>query len=492
MGSARAFLWLLCIPALAMGQAGEPGRQQDRARELVTSGKPLEAIPIYEELLRASPGNATLRINLAVAHFKAGQYDATIEACREALKASPQPPAAWLFIGASYLQLQRFADAVEPLERAIAALPGERNGRLMLGEALLASGRPGDAVEHLGAASRLLPDNPRAWYGLERGYSALSAKADAEMDLRGRDSAYWYGLAGDAAMRRQRHGLALSHYREALRLMPGLAGVHASIAALYRAVGKSEWSAEETRRESGIASDAHTPAGAFRSGNHAECIRLAASNSVEDLYWKSKAYRALSASAWSKLEGLPPSSQLHELRARDLDENGRSREAAVEWREALKLAPANPILERGLAASLMKALDYTAALPLLEKLLQAQPASAELQLLCGRAWLAREQPGTALPYLQRAVDLDPGSLAAQAALGEALLRAGKHEEAIPALKASLGQDPDGVRHFQLARAYRESGRRELERETMAEYKRLIAEAEGQRRELEREYPITPP
>lgn len=467
-------------------------RQLERARELVTGGKPLEAVPIYEELLRASPGNSTLLINLAVAHFKAGQYEAAIPVCREALKSSPPPPAAWLFLGASYFQLRRHAEAIEPLERTVELIPGERNARLMLGESLLSTDRAGDAVEHLRAAAKLLPDNPRAWYGLERSYAALAGKAASEMDLRGRESAYWYALAGDAALARQRYGLALSHYREALRRMPGLDAIHASIAALYRATGHSDWAAQEARRESNRACDGPTAACAFRSGHYEQCVGLAASTSDESLYWRAKAYRELASAAARKLGELPPSAQVHELRARELDENGRYREATPEWLEALKLAPERPVLELGLASSLMKARDHGAALPLLEKLLEAQPASAELHLLCGNAYLGIEQPEAAIRHLRRAVELDPGSSAAQGALGEALLRTGQFEAAITSLKAALGQDAEGVRHFQLARAYRETGRTGLEREMLAEYKRLAAEARASQDELEREYPITQP
>jgi len=41
---------------------------------LSREGKPEEAIPLYEEVLKARPDNAATKRNLAIAHFKAQQY----------------------------------------------------------------------------------------------------------------------------------------------------------------------------------------------------------------------------------------------------------------------------------------------------------------------------------------------------------------------------------------------------------------------------------
>jgi predicted Zn-dependent protease len=106
--------------------------------------------------------------------------------------------------------------------------------------------------------------------------------------------------------------------------------------------------------------------------------------------------------------------------------------------------------------------------------------------------MALMQPDAAIPHLRRAIELDPGSSSAQGALGEALLLTAKYEAAIPALKASLEQDLEGVRHFQLAQAYRETGQNDLATQTLVEYRRLTAQRETIRKELDREYPITPP
>ncbi|MEW5978777.1 MAG: tetratricopeptide repeat protein [Acidobacteriota bacterium] len=487
------WLSLFCGCTLAVGQTRDALRQHNRAQELVRTGRPLEAIPIYEQLLRDSPGNPTLLVNLAVAHFKGAQYEATISVCRSALNSSPQLAAAWLFLGASYCQLQQPAKAIEPLTRAVELQPAERNARLMLGESLFATNRFSDASPHLEMASQLIPQSPRVWYTMERNYRALATEAESELEKRSRDSAWWHALAGDAAFRRRRYGLALLHYREALQHQPDIPGMHASIASLYRATEHAPWALKEEQLESRQNCTEETPRCAFRNGSYGECLKLAgSSDSGEGLYWRAKASRQLATAASLKLAALPPSAQLHALRARDLDELAQHREAILEWRRALKLSPADPRIERDLAVSLLKAGNHASALGLLEKLLERQPDSAELQLLCGSAYLTLGQPREALPYLRRAVELEPGSRSAQGAFGEALVRTAQYEAAISPLQAALAEDPAGTRHFQLALAYRATGQRDLEKRTLAVYRRLAAETLMVQEELDREYPITPP
>lgn len=500
MGRARSYLavipWVLLALLLrprADAQKPEPAVEQERARQFVLAGKPLEAIPIYSDLLRASPNNVTLRMNLAIAHFKAGQYETAIPLCRDAAQANPALASAWLFLGASYFQLHRPADAVEPLKHAVDLQPSERNARLMLGEALLLTSRVSEAAVHLEAVSKLQPESPRVWYALERSYTELSLRAGSDIETRTPDSAYLAALAGDSALRRHRHGLALHYYSEALRRDPGLPGIHRAMAEVYRAAGKPEWASLVGQREPERACETESPACRYSQGAYESCVRLADSPaSPENSYWKAKAYRQLASFALSRLEALPPSPQLLELRARALDEAGRYREAAQRWREALGPAEDNPVVEKGLALSLMNARDYSSAVPALEKLRRTQPDSAEILTLLGEAYLVLEQSEKAVEQFRLAMKLTANSPAAAAALGGALLRAGKVEEAIPHLQAGLAGDPDGVRHFQLARAYQLTGRRDRAEVMLAEYRRLTAASEAARKETEREYELTPP
>jgi tetratricopeptide (TPR) repeat protein len=152
---------------------------EERARQLLTSGHPAEAAAIYQDLARANPANANLLLNLSIAEYKAGHFRESAESATAALKLNPNLAPASLFLGASLLELGEFTQSGESLERAVAADPKDRNARLMLGEALLRAGRAAAALEHLQAAADMLRANPRVWYALGRAYEALGRKEAA-------------------------------------------------------------------------------------------------------------------------------------------------------------------------------------------------------------------------------------------------------------------------------------------------------------------------
>jgi predicted Zn-dependent protease len=176
--------------------------------------------------------------------------------------------------------------------------------------------------------------------------------------------------------------------------------------------------------------------------------------------------------AWKRLMALPVSIQSHMHAAEVHDTEQRWREAAVEWREALQLAPENGAVRVGLGASLFRSRDYGAAMATLKPLLTSE--SAEVQFLYGASLLNLQQPVEAIPYLRAAVAGDAGLLPARAALGQGLLQTGKAEEAIPWLEGSVSVDGDGSLHFQLYRAYRLTHREAEARQALAAYRRLRA------------------
>jgi len=494
----RLIIRLLCLALAAAPAAAQTSGVRQKlaeARKLVLSGRAAEAIPIYEELLRAAPDNPGLMMNLAVARFKAGRYEEVIPLCRRILETRPGAAGAWLFLGAAHFQLGRYGEAVEPLRKALAAKPGERNARLMLGEALLQLDRPQQAVAELERVAELLPSEPRVWYGLERGYTLLAERAERRLERAAPGSAYWHAAAGDLFFRREDYGRALHHYRQALQLRPDFPGLHDAIAALYRAAGKPEWARTEEAKAAQNPPNCTAEPGAcdVLAGKFAAVARrLAGETSPASLYWLAVACRKRARHAFARLESLPESEQLHELRARRFDELARYRQAAAEWRKALALSPANPVFMKGLAVSLFEDRDLDAALSLFEKLAARTPEDPEIPYFVGRILLDQGRPADALPHLRRAVELDAARARFQAALGEALLKTGRAAEAVAHLKAASEADEDGSFHFQLARAYQTNGQRDLAREAIEKYRELRREAEARQKELDRQYPVEAP
>jgi predicted Zn-dependent protease len=176
--------------------------------------------------------------------------------------------------------------------------------------------------------------------------------------------------------------------------------------------------------------------------------------------------------AWDRLMALPASLESHLHTAEVHRAEGRWRDAAVEWREALRRSPDKAKIRVGLGEALFRSRDYSAAIDTLKPLLASE--SAEVQFLYGASLLNLQQPVEAMPYLQAAVARDASLLPARAALGQALLQTGKPEEAIPFLAGAASTDQDGSIHFQLFRAYQLTHREAEARRALAEYQRFRA------------------
>ncbi len=452
----------LAVP-LVLGQVSDPAADLEKARQLVASGHSADALPIYNRLVHAYPENPDLLLNLAVAEYSAEQYNQAAAHSLAALKLSPALAPANLFLGASYLKLGDPASALDPLHKAVESLPGDRNARLMLAEACLGSLHFDEALTRFRTAAELLPDNPRAWFGLGKTYDALSEKARRELQSSYPNSSYWFAVAGATYLKQRRFGSAFAAYREALGHGPIVTGIHAGLAQIYRETGHPQWAAAESALENLVPPQDDS------------------STAPAILYRTYHSNRDLALDAYKKLDRLPPSLESHLHHANQLQAEGRHREAALEWREVLKLNSADNAYRLGLAQSLYDGRDCEEALSALSKVLQADPKSASANFLNGACLVTLEQPAAAVPYLQAARELDPQLRpAAGAALGHALLRLGKAQQAIPYLKSAAATDADGSVRFQLFRAYQLTGDSQSASHAFADYQASKSSLDEQR------------
>jgi tetratricopeptide (TPR) repeat protein len=450
---------------VAGAQSEELALKSRRAKELMVSGRYAEAVPIYEELVRAVPGNPGLVLNLGLAEHMAGQHRQSIPHFEAVLKVDPQNLPARLSLGAAHLELGEPALAVAPLQKVVAADAGNNQARGMLAQALLSLGRAQEAAANFRKLAELTPNDPKAWYGLGKSYESVSTAAFEQLRKTAPESCWMLALLADTRVQRRQYRSAFYLYRQALEKNPAMAGVHTSIADVYRQTGHADWAAAEQT---------------------AEPAKPAALNPS---YREAKEYNQLALEAFSHLAALPESVEYHQIRAETMRAQGQHLDAAKEWRAALAMQPGNSNFEREIAVSLYMGADYHSAAPLL---LKVRPMTPDLNYMEGDALLHLEDAGRAIPYLEAALRGDSKMLGARASLGLAYARVGQPVKAIPHLVAAASIDEDGSLSYQLSRAYQAAGQPDNARQALERYREILKKAEAQKDELSKEAQIVAP
>ena len=463
-------------PAAARQQAPPTGTaalrtQAEAAMEASRFG---EAEALYARIVALAPADAVAQMQLGMARAMGGRTGEAIAPLREALRLRPDLLPAKLFLGIAYLELGRPKDAVGPLRQVVDADRQNANARQALAEALLALDRFAEASTELKALAASQPGAPQVWAALGRSYEGVARDAFARLQSLDPDSPYVWLLAADVLIVEEKYPQAFSLIRKAQDALPELPGVHHTLARVYTASGHADWAAVEEKR----ASDekpacASVPvACAYLAADLDDVLaRTTSSAQPAALYWRARAANDLAGRAFEALEKLPPSVERYVMRAGIARDQGQPLEAVAQLREALKLAPGDPGLERELAGALYAARDLEAALPLLEKLHGMAPDAPDLLVALGDTLLQSQQVDRAVGLLKKAVAGAPSLLEAHAALGRALLQAGDAAQAIPHLEKALPTDADGSLHYQLAQAMQRTGNAERAKVLLAEYQK---------------------
>jgi predicted Zn-dependent protease len=366
----------------------------------------------------------------------------------------------------------------------------------LLGEALLASQKFEKAAEQFEALSKLEPQNPKAWYGMGKSFEGSAVRTFENLEKAAPDSAYWFALVAATRVAQKQYRSAFFFYRKALDKQPNLRGIHVALSQIYRMTGNPEWASREEEKEVQLGlpnCDSEKRVCDFLAGRFHDVVNfLRNKQTPESYYWMSQAYNQLALDAFSRLENLPPSFEMHEVMAEIHRNQGRHLESVKAWKKALDLSPGNPIARRELALSLVLMHDYEGAKPLVDSLLAEEPASSQLNYLAGDILLNQQRPAEAIPLLKKALVSDPDFPSAHASLGRAYINTGQAASAIPHLKSALALDEDGSLHYQLARAYRSTGEKELAGQMLKKYEEIQKSLQTEKEQLEKEVRITPP
>jgi tetratricopeptide (TPR) repeat protein len=106
--------------------------------------------------------------------------------------------------------------------------------------------------------------------------------------------------------------------------------------------------------------------------------------------------------------------------------------------------PANPELERSIAAITARSGRYPDAIRLYEELLAKEPGAADLHLRLGEAYQLGGQSEKAAAAFQKAVQLQPGDAVPSNALALTQIALGKRAEAQELYRQVLAKEPDNA------------------------------------------------
>lgn len=190
----------------------------------------------------------------------------------------------------------------------------------------------------------------------------------------------------------------------------------------------------------------------------------------------------------------PKSARLHQMMAHELARQGKSAEAILNYREALKLDPNLPGLHFELAEMLNNPAnpsgpqeaeaEYKAAL-------QQNPFDEKAEARLGDLAAAKGDQQGAYERYKRAVALQPNDPDANIGLAKAFMSANQPEKALPLLEKAAKLDPtSAVAHFRLSTVYRQLGRPSDAKRELEEYQKF-KEMKEKLRETYRQMQLEP-
>jgi predicted Zn-dependent protease len=154
-------------------------RELDAAWAAIIEKRWTDGIRILTGLTRREPDNPFGWFTLGYMHYRMGNHELAVEACKTAIRLEPDDPAAYNYLGRVYTLLGRHVEAVEACKTAIRLNPGHADAYLNLGLTYAKMGRYAEAVEAYKTVIRLEPDHVPVYYELGLAYLAMGNRAEA-------------------------------------------------------------------------------------------------------------------------------------------------------------------------------------------------------------------------------------------------------------------------------------------------------------------------
>ena len=150
-------------PGAPRGTNANPNEQAfiaevNRGNELLTQGKPEEAVQVLSAAVNMRPDDEDVHYDLGSALARAGRLDEAAKEFEEALRLFPDYVEVHNNLGNALLRLGRLEEAIQHFEQAIKTMPDYAAAHNNLGTALQRAGRTNEALVHFQQATRLDPE----------------------------------------------------------------------------------------------------------------------------------------------------------------------------------------------------------------------------------------------------------------------------------------------------------------------------------------------
>jgi tetratricopeptide (TPR) repeat protein len=202
-----------------------------------------DAERIYREMLKSSPDESRLHLNLGLALHSAGKYKQAIPEFDLFFIANPQPGPTHLLAGVARLKLDRACEAISVLEKA---RQWRANAQVLLelGDAYHGCKRFADAGGAYRQAARLTPGDVRLTRAAARSFWQARQYPDARPLFAATESRYsndadFLYEYGDTLARIEGPEVALPYLEKSVKLAPNLAPAHGALGRALLELGRA-------------------------------------------------------------------------------------------------------------------------------------------------------------------------------------------------------------------------------------------------------------
>jgi tetratricopeptide (TPR) repeat protein len=492
-------------------QPQEPAARALLAEVLAETGSRAEAIVQYRELRKQQPEDSAIPYQLARNYLEESRrlalqlrnsqpafatllkaesdaslpewHAAALEEWQKALADLHSIPGIRLGFAEFLLRANQVSEAESVLQEELRLDPFSYRAEFLLGEAAKMKGDAESAITHFNRAVNIrpefftplpelssFPDNSQPTYAALHAYAEdadfgraflmtqLAGKLGSSEDaIQWRKTAETKRNAVQLALKsngcdRPAPSNALERWRLGLkclrekRLDEGL--------QLLTAVAKTNLSDSEVKTSMGRA--------LFETGRYEELAMLLGRSPARDperIYLLVSSYRTLATTEMENLAKTDPqSTDLQKLVAESLSDRKMYKEAAEQYRAAIKTQPDDPALYFGLGEAYFDQMQFEEAEKAYAHAIELRPADAPAHVMRASALVELGRPEEAITAATRALQLNPQLLQAHVSLGRALALMGRDQEAAHELEQAASTDTDGMLHYGLFKLYKKLGR----------------------------------